>query len=304
MAAALAALPRRHPHCRAAACALVVDREGSVLLTRRRRHMRTFPSAWVCPGGGLDEGESLEACARREVAEETGIVVDAAATLPSPSSPTSPSSPSSASSARSSSSTSTSLRPLCAWESFFPTSPEDCVAKGTISAQHFLLFFVAAVDDDVRPPVTLQEDETDAFVWVPRRLLRAFNDSAALAALESTDPGAATLVAHELVPPGKGDGSEGEATSAATPPATETATATATATATTRQVEVPLRDLATRYDSSEGEAALGCAEAHLYALREYCRVCCSKEMKEGAQGGLFDEGHLGTRHCSTSAIAS
>jgi len=85
-------LPTKHPYCRASACVLAVYsddesggesgvggrrglRGGSVLLTHRRQDLRTFPGAWVLPGGGVDTGESLVACAQRELEEETGLVV-------------------------------------------------------------------------------------------------------------------------------------------------------------------------------------------------------------------------------------
>lgn len=41
-------LPTKYKFCRAAACVLALDEEGHILLTRRCKHMRTFPSAWVC----------------------------------------------------------------------------------------------------------------------------------------------------------------------------------------------------------------------------------------------------------------
>lgn len=78
----LGGLPSRHAYCRASACVLAVHEDASggdcsVLLTRRRRDLRTFPGAWVLPGGGVDQNESLVACAQRELKEETGLCVTA-----------------------------------------------------------------------------------------------------------------------------------------------------------------------------------------------------------------------------------
>lgn len=51
--------------------ALVVDGQGRVLLVRH-----TYgPKAWHLPGGGVKRRESLDEAVRREVHEETGIVV-------------------------------------------------------------------------------------------------------------------------------------------------------------------------------------------------------------------------------------
>lgn len=51
--------------------ALVVDGNGRILLVRH-----TYgPQAWHLPGGGVKRRESLEEAVRREVHEETGIVV-------------------------------------------------------------------------------------------------------------------------------------------------------------------------------------------------------------------------------------
>jgi 8-oxo-dGTP diphosphatase len=53
---------------------VLVFREGRLLLGRRRGSHGA--DSWAPPGGHLDFGESAEACARRELAEETGLVVD------------------------------------------------------------------------------------------------------------------------------------------------------------------------------------------------------------------------------------
>ena len=53
---------------------LLFDPAGRVLLMKGRLPSRPDAAgAWFTVGGGVDPGESLEACARREIAEETGF---------------------------------------------------------------------------------------------------------------------------------------------------------------------------------------------------------------------------------------
>ncbi|HUB41134.1 MAG TPA: NUDIX hydrolase [Streptosporangiaceae bacterium] len=54
-------------------CSAVVVRQQSVLLVHR---IRDDEDDWVLPGGTPRAGESMAACARREVLEETGLHVD------------------------------------------------------------------------------------------------------------------------------------------------------------------------------------------------------------------------------------
>jgi mutator protein MutT len=53
----------------------------ALLLTRRAAGMRRHAGQWAMPGGRIDAGETPEQAALRELAEEVGLVLDAAAVL-------------------------------------------------------------------------------------------------------------------------------------------------------------------------------------------------------------------------------
>ncbi|HEX6375336.1 MAG TPA: (deoxy)nucleoside triphosphate pyrophosphohydrolase [Allosphingosinicella sp.] len=61
--------------------AALVDGERRVLLQRRAAG-RAMAGLWEFPGGKVEEGERAEAALVRELAEELGIEVDAAALAP------------------------------------------------------------------------------------------------------------------------------------------------------------------------------------------------------------------------------
>lgn len=51
----------------------LVDQRGWILLQERDEHPLIDPEKWGFPGGGVEEGESYEEAAYRELAEETGV---------------------------------------------------------------------------------------------------------------------------------------------------------------------------------------------------------------------------------------
>src|SRR5436309_14691402 len=70
---------------RPAAVALVLlpDDQGRAcfLLTRRAKTLRAHAGQWALPGGRIDAGESAERAVRRELEEEVGLALEAAAGL-------------------------------------------------------------------------------------------------------------------------------------------------------------------------------------------------------------------------------
>jgi 8-oxo-dGTP pyrophosphatase MutT (NUDIX family) len=67
----------------AVAATLVGDTEGRAcfLITRRSSRLRDHPGQWALPGGRVDPGETAEETARRELFEELGLELSAAAVL-------------------------------------------------------------------------------------------------------------------------------------------------------------------------------------------------------------------------------
>lgn len=66
---------RTLPQAVAASCVLLLDPAGRILLLRYAQG-QPCAGAWWLPGGMLDHGEDPSTAARRELYEETGIVLD------------------------------------------------------------------------------------------------------------------------------------------------------------------------------------------------------------------------------------
>jgi 8-oxo-dGTP pyrophosphatase MutT (NUDIX family) len=55
--------------------------QAALLLTRRAGNLRSHSGQWALPGGQVDEGESAEQAALREMREEVGLALDASCIL-------------------------------------------------------------------------------------------------------------------------------------------------------------------------------------------------------------------------------
>jgi 8-oxo-dGTP pyrophosphatase MutT (NUDIX family) len=107
-----------------------------LLLTRRARHMRTFPGTWVPPGGHLEAGETLLEAGLRELAEETGLEP-----------------------------ATTAARVLALWESVFPYS----LSVGPPQRHHVVAYYwvrTTESSDDLQRRLKLQGSEVDAAMWL------------------------------------------------------------------------------------------------------------------------------------------
>ena len=87
MAAQLAGfrrVPIASPGLRAASVAVAIvirQRALCLLITKRAANLRHHGGQWALPGGSRDPGESAEEAARRELREETSLVVQASDVL-------------------------------------------------------------------------------------------------------------------------------------------------------------------------------------------------------------------------------
>ena len=63
--------------------AVIVDKEGRILLVKHVPERSSYwQGKWICPGGKLEWGETIEEGIAREVKEETGLEINLQTPLP------------------------------------------------------------------------------------------------------------------------------------------------------------------------------------------------------------------------------
>jgi 8-oxo-dGTP pyrophosphatase MutT (NUDIX family) len=127
--------------------------DNKILITKRPSYMRSFPSAYVLPGGNVDddegEGESLTEAISREIQEETGLIINEK-----------------------------SWKLQCLWESVYPTtttsSSTTTTGEAVIRAHHLVCYFSGQLEQKQQQQqqqqqqqvLQLCEEEVDGAVWL------------------------------------------------------------------------------------------------------------------------------------------
>jgi len=58
---------------------IIVNKEGRILIIKRAtRKEKAYPGLWDLPGGGVEEGETLQETAKREAMEEVSLEIEPA----------------------------------------------------------------------------------------------------------------------------------------------------------------------------------------------------------------------------------
>ncbi|KAJ1528064.1 hypothetical protein ONE63_007982 [Megalurothrips usitatus] len=122
----------------AVAVAVILESsDGKVLMTQRAQHMRSFPKAWVPPGGHLEKDESLFTCGLRELQEETGLSFK---------------------------SEHVNMSILCLWESVYPMM----LPFGLPRSHHIVVYLYTKLpftSDEIASKIQLDPEEVMAYSW-------------------------------------------------------------------------------------------------------------------------------------------
>ncbi|KAJ9595539.1 hypothetical protein L9F63_013304 [Diploptera punctata] len=124
---------------------LLESSDSRILLTQRSDKMRTFPRAWVPPGGNLEVGETPLQGALREMEEEAGLALNP-------------------------SNSEASL--LCLWESVYPA----LLLLGKPRSHHIVLYFHIKSREsweELQAKIKLDPEEVKACTWLTRDNVRS-----------------------------------------------------------------------------------------------------------------------------------
>ena len=55
--------------------AIILDKQGKILVSQRALDSKVFPGKWQIPGGKVEPGEKLLTALKREVKEETNLEI-------------------------------------------------------------------------------------------------------------------------------------------------------------------------------------------------------------------------------------
>ena len=125
-----------------ASVGVLKDKNGKVLLTRRKDTLSQFPNTWVFPGGKLNKYETFISGLLREINEETGIKIKYFNKEFTYNGYT------------------VKIKPLFLYESVFPTKSK------TPTHQNFIIFYSIHIPiyyKDIE--INIHNDEIDAYVW-------------------------------------------------------------------------------------------------------------------------------------------
>lgn len=136
-----------------AAVALIFDKSGKVLVTRRNKNLSIFPGNWVFPGGKVDNTESFLETVLREVKEEVGLNFASQ----------SPEDEQESHFVESTFGIATEVKPLNYYESVFPIS----ISDGHPKSHHFICFYTFIMSEEyTKVNLQVQPEEVDMYSWI------------------------------------------------------------------------------------------------------------------------------------------
>lgn len=120
-----------------ASVGLILNKNNQLLITRRNKHLKTFPHSWVFPGGNVDESESFQNTLIREIKEEVGVDISTEV-----------------------------ITTHMIYESSYPINLSD----GEPYSHHLIIFYLIKINkDDIK--VHVQPEEIDAYSWIDSKSL-------------------------------------------------------------------------------------------------------------------------------------